>query len=71
MDINQDGKITLDKTKIILEEVKSCLRISDDYLAPIEIFEEELRYLLGNQRYQEYLNQAHQLWASKSDKEIE
>jgi len=70
MDINQDGEITLDETKIIKEEPKSCLRVSDIYSAPIEIFEEELRYLLGDSRYLEYLSQAQKIWISKSNEEI-
>jgi hypothetical protein len=70
MDINQDGEITLDETNIITEEPKSCLRISCTNLAPIEIFEEELRYLLGDSTYLDYLNQAEKIWESKSNQEI-
>lgn len=70
MDINQEGEITLDKTKIIKEEPKSCLRVSDSDLAPIEIFEDELRYLLGDSKYQEYLTQAQKIWTSKPNEEI-
>ena len=70
MDINQDGEITLDETKIIEEEPKSCLRVSDTYSAPIEIFEEELRYLLGDSKYLEYLALAQKIWTSKSNEEI-
>jgi hypothetical protein len=70
MDINQDGEITLDETNIISEEPKSCLRVSCANLAPIEIFEEELRYLLGDSTYLDYLNQAEKFWGSKSNQEI-
>jgi hypothetical protein len=71
MDLNTDGEITLDETEIILKEPKSCLRPSTKSYAPIEIFEEELRYLLGDYSYNHYLGQAQILWDLKPDEEIE
>lgn len=70
MDINDAGEITLDETEIIIEEEKSCLRFSDAPLSPIEIFEEELRYLLGDQPYIEKLKIAQKQWLSKSNQEV-
>lgn len=70
MDINDDGEITLDETDIILEENKSCLRFSQDHQLPIEIFEEELRYLLGDLVYFEHLRIAQKLLTSEPDQEI-
>ncbi len=71
MDINDGGEITLDETKLIVEEEKSCLRYSNTPLSPIEIFEEELRYLLGDQLYFEKLANAQNQWFSKTDQEVE
>lgn len=70
MDINQEGEITLDDTGIILEEPKSCLRRSQEWKAPIEIFEEELRYLLGDLKYQTYMDLAKEQWTLKANKEV-
>lgn len=71
IDLNDNGQVTLDHTKILLEEEKSCLRYSEHLNAPIEIFEDELRYLLGDSTYQDSLRLAQQNWKSKSDQEKE
>jgi len=52
LDLDKNGKITLDETFLLLDEPGSCLRYSTNSVALLETFEEELRYLLGNQRYQ-------------------
>jgi hypothetical protein len=71
LDLNDNSEITLDQTKILLEEEKSCLRYSEKLNAPIEIFEDELRYLLGDQSFQEGLLAARTSWKSKTDQEKE
>lgn len=71
LDLNDNEQITLDDTKILLEEEKSCLRYSENLNAPIEIFEKELRYLLGDQKYQEGLLAAKTGWRSETDQEKE
>jgi len=71
LDLNENEQITLDQTKILLEEEKSCLRYSEKLHAPIEIFEEELRYLLGGQKFQEGLTAAKTIWKSKTEQEKE
>jgi hypothetical protein len=58
LDLNDNGQITLDDTKFLLEEVRSCLRYSERLNAPIEIFEEELRFLLGDSKYLDSLRLA-------------
>jgi hypothetical protein len=71
IDLNDNGQVTLDHTKILLEEEKSCLRYSEQLNAPIDIFEDELRYLLGDSTFQDSLRLAQQNWKSKSDQEKE
>jgi len=71
IDLNDNGQVTLDHTKILLEEEKSCLRYSEQVNAPIEIFEDELRYLLGDSTYQDSLRLAQQNWQLKTDQEKE
>jgi hypothetical protein len=71
LDLNDNGQVTLDYTNIILQEVKSCLRYSERLNAPIEIFEDELRFLLGDSKYLESLRLAKQNGQLKSDQEIE
>lgn len=71
LDLNETGQITLDHTKIIQEEEKSCLRISERLNSPIEIFEDELRFLLGDTTYLDSLKLARQFWQLKSNQEKE
>ena len=71
LDLNDNGQVTLDQTKIILDEEKSCLRYSERLNTPIEIFEDELRYLWGDSTYQESERSAKQTRQLKSDKEKE
>lgn len=71
LDLNDNEQITLDQTNILLEEEKSCLRYSEYLNAPIEIFEEELRFLLGDQKFQEGLIAAKKSWDSRTDHEVE
>ena len=51
LDIDDSDQISLDETKKILSEEKSCLRVSGELNLPLFIFEEELRYLLGDQKF--------------------
>ena len=69
LDLNDNEQITLDQTKILLEEEKSCLRYTEILHAPIEIFEEELRYILGDQKFQEGLLTAKKSWQLETDQE--
>ncbi len=69
LDLNDNDQITLDETNILLNEEKSCLRYSENLSAPIEIFEEELRYLLGDQKFQDSLLIAKNSWQSKPDQD--
>ena len=51
LDLDDQGRITLDQTDLILAEPGSCLRPADHPVPLIETFAEELRYLLGEQGY--------------------
>jgi hypothetical protein len=48
LDLDDDGRITLGKTDELLEEPASCIRSSQQASDLIDIFSEELEYLLGN-----------------------
>jgi hypothetical protein len=48
LDLDEDGRITLDETETLLKEPASCLRPSDRRRSLLEIFEPELRYLVGD-----------------------
>jgi len=52
LDLDEKGRITLDETKIILEEEGSCLRKSEIKIPLLKTFEEELRFILGDKNYQ-------------------
>lgn len=52
LDMDEEGRITLDETELMLDEPGSCLRPADHPIPLIETFEEELSYLLGKRAYQ-------------------
>lgn len=51
LDLDEQGRITLDETDLMLAEPGSCLRPADEYTPLIETFADELRYLLGEKGY--------------------
>ncbi len=53
LDLDEHGRITLDSQEELLAEAGSCLRPHPQAQPLIKIFEPELRYLLGDQRYDE------------------
>ncbi len=55
LDLDEQGRITLDETAELLDEEGSCLRPSDQEILLLDTFEEELRYLLGDEDYQALL----------------
>lgn len=57
LDIDDQGRITLDETELMLDEPGSCLRPADRPIPLYETFEEELRYLLGEKGYQRLLSE--------------
>lgn len=69
LELNEFDQISLDDTQVLMEEARSCLRKSQQLTAPIIIFEEELRYLLGNQIFENGLSLAQDLWKLKTNKE--
>jgi hypothetical protein len=46
LDLDEEGKITLDKTELLVKEQGSCLRPVDEPISLIETFQEELEYFL-------------------------
>ena len=49
LDLDEEGRITLDDTQLMLAEPGSCLRPADQPIPLVETFEPELRYLLAKQ----------------------
>jgi len=56
LDIDEQGRITLDETELMLAEPGSCLRPAERPIPLWETFEPELRYLLGEKGYQRLLD---------------
>ena len=52
LDLDEQGRITLDETGELLAEEGSCLRPAQRRIPLIDTFEEELRYLLGDKPYE-------------------
>lgn len=55
LDLDEQGRITLDETELMLAEPGSCLRPADHPIPLIETFAPELRYLLGETAYNNLL----------------
>jgi len=53
LDLDEQGRITLDEIEILLSEPGSCLRPAEMLIPLIETFAEELRYLLGDESYRQ------------------
>jgi hypothetical protein len=58
LDLDDEGRITVDETATLVEEQGSCLRSADRPIPLVDTFEEELRYLLGNGAYEKLRKQA-------------
>jgi hypothetical protein len=52
LDLDEQGRITLDETEALLTEPGSCLRPAGGTIPLLKTFEPELRYLLGDEQYQ-------------------
>ena len=59
LDLDEEGRITLDETHLMLAEPGSCLRPADHSIPLLETFEPELRYLLGEKAYQQIKGEGH------------
>ncbi len=55
LDLDDEGRITLDETGLLLDEEGSCLRPAGQPIPLAETFAPELRYLVGESAYQELL----------------
>lgn len=53
LDLDEKGRITVDETDALLDEEGSCLRPANQSIPLTETFEPELRYFLGDKRYEE------------------
>lgn len=51
LDLDEEGRITLDETRLLLDEPASCLRPAPEPVALLETFAEELRYFLGEEEW--------------------
>jgi hypothetical protein len=60
LDLDDEGRITLDETGAMVEEPGSCLRRAARPIPLLETFEPELRYLLGETAYRRLLAEQNQ-----------
>ena len=51
LDLDEDGRITLDKIEEMVDEEGSCVRPADHPVPLLDTFEPELNYLLGDKAY--------------------
>lgn len=58
LDMDDEGRITLDETTVLLNEEGSCLIPADHLIPLVETFAPELRYLLGSKGYKALLQAA-------------
>ena len=58
LDLDEQGRITVDTTPDLVDEPGSCLRTADHPIPLVDTFEEELRYLLGDKAYEQLRSQA-------------
>lgn len=56
LDLDEQGRITLDETGELLAEEGSCLRPSETRIALVETFEPELSALLGDESYEQLVS---------------
>ncbi|NTV36414.1 MAG: DUF3109 family protein [Anaerolineaceae bacterium] len=61
LDLDDEGRITLDETELMLDEEGSCLRPAGHPIPLLETFEEELVYLLGEKGYARALEERKQM----------
>lgn len=52
LDLDEQGRITVDVTETMLAEEGSCLRPAAEQIPLKDTFEEELRYLMGDDAYE-------------------
>lgn len=57
LDLDEEGRITVDETAELLNEPGSCVRQSEEKTPLLVTFESELRYLLGDKRYLELVDE--------------
>jgi hypothetical protein len=53
LDLDEQGRITVDETALLLAEAGSCLIPADQPIPLKETFEEELRFFLGDETYEQ------------------
>ena len=55
LDLDEEGRITLDETALLVEEAASCLVRAEEEIPLLKTFEPELRYFLGGDHYDQLL----------------
>jgi hypothetical protein len=55
LDLDEQGRITLDETGLLVSEPASCLRKAEISTSLLKLFEAELRYLLGERTYEKLI----------------
>ncbi len=58
LDLDDEGRITLDETGLLLDEPGSCLRPADKEIPLAETFEPEIRYLAGDNAWETLIARA-------------
>jgi hypothetical protein len=58
LDLDDEGRITVDEVELLVAEEGSCLRSAAAPIPLVDTFEEELRYLLGDKAYKKLKDQA-------------
>lgn len=58
LDLDEEGRITLDEADLLVDEPGSCLRPAENEILLAETFEPEIRYLAGDEAYQALAEQA-------------
>jgi len=57
LDLDDEGRITLDKTELLLAEEGSCLRPAETPIPLLKTFAPELRYFLGEKAFARLLSE--------------
>jgi Fe-S-cluster containining protein len=52
LDLDEQGRITLEETSLLLDEPGSCLRSANVQIPLLDTFEPELRYFLGDKEFE-------------------
>lgn len=68
LDLDEQGRITVDITADLVDEPGSCLGPSEKNIPLVETFADELRYLLGEKAYAELVEEAQKYRSRKNER---